>query len=98
MQDLSKRITSNKSKHLLVQNELKKLQTFESSYFKGKNYFEEDGNQNYLVFQAMKKYFLKIGDTESVSKWKSKGLSNKSIKAPNNSPAPTLKCTGKECM
>ena len=28
LQDISKRITSNKSKHLLVENELKKLQKF----------------------------------------------------------------------
>ena len=34
------RVTSNKSKHLLVENELKKLKTFDLSYFLGKNYFE----------------------------------------------------------
>ena len=45
-----KKINSNKTKHLRVENELKKLQTFHSIYFKGKNYFEEDGSQNYLVF------------------------------------------------
>ena len=32
-----------------VENNIKKLQTFESSYFMGKNYFDEDGTQNYLV-------------------------------------------------
>ena len=53
---LNRKITSNKSKHLLVENELKKLKTFDSSYFRGKNYFEEDGAQNYLVSQAMYKY------------------------------------------
>ena len=26
-------------------------------YFIGKNYFEEDGTQNYLVFQPIKRYF-----------------------------------------
>ena len=30
---LNKKINSNKTKHLLVENELKKLQTFDSSYF-----------------------------------------------------------------
>ena len=54
---VSDRITSNKSKHLLVKNELKKLQKFESSYFRGRNRFEEDGVQNYLVFRPMCKYF-----------------------------------------
>ena len=54
---VSDRITSNKSKHLLVKNELKKLQKFDSSYFRGRNRFEEDGVQNYLVFRPMCKYF-----------------------------------------
>ena len=39
LQTLSKRITSNKTKHLLVENELKKLKTFDLSYCKGKNHF-----------------------------------------------------------
>ena len=29
------------------------LKTFDSGYFRGKNHFEEDGKQNYLVFQPM---------------------------------------------
>ena len=37
---LNRRIISNKSKHLLVENELKKLKTFDSSYFIGKSHFE----------------------------------------------------------
>ena len=41
---------------MIVKNEWKKLKTFDSSYFRGKNCFEEDGAQNYLVFQAMYKY------------------------------------------
>ena len=53
-------VTSNKSKHLLVENELKKLKTFHSSYFKGKSHFQEDGAQNYLVFQPMYRYFKRI--------------------------------------
>ena len=32
---LNKKINSNKTKHVLVKNELKKLRTFDSSYFKG---------------------------------------------------------------
>ena len=40
---------------------MKKLQTFDSSYFRGKNHFENYGTQNYLVFQPMIKYFKNIG-------------------------------------
>ena len=53
----NKKITSNKTKHLIVENELKKLKTFDSRYFIGKSHFEEDGTQNYLVFQPMYRYF-----------------------------------------
>ena len=52
---LNKKITQNKTKHLLVENELNKLKTFDSSYFVGKSHFEEHGTQNYLVFQPMSK-------------------------------------------
>ena len=43
---------------MLVENELKKLERFDSNYFRGKNYFAGDhAIQNYLVFQPMSKYF-----------------------------------------
>ena len=42
---LYRKITSNKTKHLLVENELNKVKTFDSSYFIGKSHFEEDGTQ-----------------------------------------------------
>ena len=41
---------------MLIENELKKLKTFDLSYFKGKNHFEKDDTQNYLVFEPMQKY------------------------------------------
>ena len=44
---LNRIITANKSKHLLVESKLKKLKTFDSSYFRGKSHLEEDGAQNY---------------------------------------------------
>ena len=53
LSSLNRKITASKSKYLLVENELKKLKTFDSSYFIGKSHFEEDGTQNYLVFQPM---------------------------------------------
>ena len=81
----NRKITANKSKNLLVENELKRLKTFDSSYFIGKSHFEEDGTQNYLVFQPMYRYFKMITNTDYVSSWKSKGLSAESIKPPNSS-------------
>ena len=42
LQDISKRITSNKTKHTVVENELNKLQQFDSGCFKGKIHFEEN--------------------------------------------------------
>ena len=50
---LNRKITKNKTDHLLVQDELNKLKSFDSSYFIDKNYFENDGTQNYLVFQPI---------------------------------------------
>ena len=54
---LNKKITLNKSKHLLNKNKFESLKSFDSSYFRGTNYFEEDGARNYLAFQPMYKYF-----------------------------------------
>ena len=45
------------AKVIELQNNIKKLQTFDSSYFRGKNYFDEDGKQNYLVFLPIFRYF-----------------------------------------
>ena len=54
---LNKKVTSNKTKHLHVENELKKLERFGSIYFRGKNHFEDYCAQNYLVFQSIYRYF-----------------------------------------
>ena len=92
-----KKNNSNKTKHLLVENEFKKLKTFDSGYFRGKNHFEEDGTQNYLVFQALYRYFKLIPNKKYISEWKSKGLSDKSIKPPtasDNSLSPLIDCLG----
>ena len=70
---------------MLLENELNKLKTFDSNYFIGKSHFEDDGTQNYLVFQPLKKYFQVITNTEYISSWKSKGFSGESIKPPTTS-------------
>ena len=85
LSSLNRTITQNKTKHLLVENELNKLKTFDSSQFIGKSHFDEDGTQNYLVFQAINKYFKVIANTDYVSSWKPKGLSVESIKLPTTS-------------
>ena len=96
MSSLYRKITSNKSKHLLIENELKKLKTFDSSYFIGKSHFEEDGAQNYLVFQPMYRYFkiiAGVGNGSYIYYWQSKGLSDErinSITASNYSVTPFL--------
>ena len=75
LSNLNKKVTKNKTNHLLVQNELKKLKTFDSTFFNGKSYFEEDGRPSYLLFQPLNKYF-KVDDSNLhyVLSWTSKGL------------------------
>ena len=64
--NLNNKIAINKTKNESIENELKKLKTFDSSYFIGKSHFEEDGTQNYLVFQLLNKYFKLIANTDYV--------------------------------
>ena len=54
-----------------------KLKAFDSSYFRSKSHFEDDGTQNVLY-----KYFKKIGNTDHNSSWKSKGLPVERINPP----------------
>ena len=64
---LNRKITKNKSDHVLVKNELNKLKTFDFGYFIEKSDFEEDGVQNYLVFQPVYRYFKFIANTNFIS-------------------------------
>ena len=94
---LNRKITTNQTKNLLIQIELNKLKTFDSSYFIDKSRFEEDGTKNYLVFQPINKCFKVITGTDYVSSWKSKGLSAETIKPPatsDNSLTPVLNYYG----
>ena len=96
LSSLNRKITSNKSKYLLVENELEKLKTFDSSYFIGKRHFEENGTQNYLAFQPLYGHFKRIacaGNGNYIYYWKSKVLSDERmnpIKMPNHSITPNL--------
>ena len=79
LNSISDRVTKNKTKHLLVENELKKLQKCDAGYFRGKSHFEEDGTQNYLVFQSIYRYFRRIIGVDSdnyIYFWKSIGSSD----------------------
>ena len=70
-----------------------KLQAFDSRYFCGKSHFEDNGTQNYLVFQPVYKYFKKIANNNHILAWKSQGLTDEMIKpyaASNDSLAPAL--------
>ena len=68
---------------------MKKLKSLES-------HFEENGTQNYLVFEPMHRYFKRIagvGSGDYIYYWKSKGLSDErisSIKTPNPNITPNL--------
>ena len=90
------KITKNKSKHLLVENEWKKLNTLDSSYIIGQSHSEKDGTQNYLVFQPMYRYLKRIagvGNSNYIYYWQSKGLSDERInyiRTPNYSFTPSL--------
>ena len=81
MSSFNRKITANKTKHFLNDNDL--------SYYRGKKYFDEgSGKQNYLVFLPMGKYFelnSVVPTADYVLSWKSKGISNESSKPPTTS-------------
>ena len=89
LKGLNPKINSNTKKHLVLLKELKKLKTFDSTSLIGKSH----GTQNDSVFQPMYRYLKKIGNTDQILSWKSKGLSDETIKPPttsDNSIAPAL--------
>ena len=65
LSSLNAKITSN-------ENELKKLKTFDSIQFRSKSHFEEDGTQNYLVFQPIKRYLTTEDNKKCILSWKPK--------------------------
>ena len=73
---LNSKIAEIKTKNESIENEFKKLKTFDLGYFTGKSHFE-DVAQNYLVFQPTKIYFKIIANSKLISSWQSKGLSDK---------------------
>ena len=61
----------------------------DASYFRDKNYFGDDGIQNYFIFQPMYKYFKRVIDSADnnvyVHYWQSKGLSDEKVNVPGTS-------------
>ena len=93
MPSVNRKITANKAKHFLNDNDL--------SYYRGKQYFDEgSGKQSYLVFIPINTYFKLnsvVNAADYVLSWQSKRLSNESIKPPtttNNSLNPELNYYG----
>ena len=75
LSDLNRKIVSNKTKDISLAKEL--------SYFHGKNYFDEDDNQNYYVFQPISKYLkvANVNDITYILSWKSRGLNDVKIES-----------------
>ena len=69
-----------------------------ASYFRGKNYFDADGTQNYLVFQVVYKYFEDADASKTIIKfyansWKLKGLSDEKISSVSGFKRPFIEHT-----
>ena len=64
---LHSKIAANETKNESIKNKLKTLKRFDASCFIGKNDFEEDGTQSYLVFQPINRYFKLIANTLYIS-------------------------------
>ena len=74
---------------------MKKINTFDFGYFCIKNYFDEDGAQNYYIFRPIYRCLklAHVNDISYVLSWKSKGISDikiESIKTNNNSLNPRI--------
>ena len=93
LKHLNKKVTSNKTKHVLVENELndlsKKVKAISTneltkdvinkySPFNGAKYFSRI-LQNYFTFIPSKKYIKYFSATTRICFWKSNGMSKKSI-------------------
>ena len=80
LSDLNRKILSNKTKDISIAKEL--------SYFDGKNYFNEGGNQNYYISQSISQYLkvAYVNDINYILSWKSRGLNDIKVESikPNN--------------
>ena len=72
----------NKTKHLLLENELEKLKT--NKFYWQESFWRRWYRKLFSVSTAKQKFKV-ITNTDYVSSWKSKGLSAESIKPPTTS-------------
>ena len=65
------------------QGKIVNLQTYDLSFFIGQSYFNNDGSQNYSIFQPIYETITTFsGLTNTISEWESKGLSNEKFTPP----------------
>ena len=79
LNNLNKKITSNETKHVIIENEFKRLTTFDSSLFIGQGYFNNDGVELYVTLQLLYYTLKGLGDSEKVLSRKSKSLSGEKL-------------------
>ena len=100
LKNLNKKVTSNKAKHVLVENESHELsekvelistkgltKDRKNKYWIliGEKYFSSDVLQNHLAFKSFNKYIEFFSKTGKIYSWKSKGMSEEIIKNPPGS-------------
>ena len=62
-----------------VENEFKKLQTFDWSLFIGQSYLNNHGAKHYLINKIDKTITIFSGLKNTISEWESKGLPNVNV-------------------
>ena len=73
----------NKTKSKSIENEFKKFKKDAGFFLLGHIFFDGgDCSQAYLIFQSIHRYVKIIANTKYISEWKSKGMSDESIKPP----------------
>ena len=85
---LDSKIAANKTKNEPIENKLQELKKCSAkadldilSFLITVNWSDsEDGTQAYLILQPMHRFFKFIASTKDIDEWKSKGLSDESIK------------------
>ena len=99
MSSIDSKIVANKSKNESIENKLQELEKHSAKSHKNiclvtiYRFGSEDGTPAYLTFQPVQRYFKLITITKHVAEWKSKGLSDESIKpftTSDNSLAPVI--------